>query len=74
MDRGKTAVSANLYITNSCGCCVFFSCFSIGGWLTLAMLAGFEPPRLAQGLWFTLKPGGGAVAFKAGVVDGLGNF
>lgn len=26
------------------------------------MLAGFELPGLAQGLCFTLKPGGGAVA------------
>lgn len=36
----------------------FFLSFSIGGGLTLAMLAGFGH---AQGLCFTLKPGGGAV-------------
>lgn len=41
---------------------VFFLCFSLCGWLTLAMLARGQGPR------FTLQPGGGAV------VDGLGNF
>lgn len=41
---------------------VYFLCFLIGGWLTLAMLAG---------LCFTLTPAGGAVDVPGGcVVDG----
>lgn len=39
------------------------------------MLAGSEPSRRAQGLCFTLKPGGGAAGVRAGVLwMFLGNF